>query len=427
MDKVVEALPVNLDLFSESSSLLSIGDNYFEAISCKQALDPNTSPPSMLEFTANADRTHYTSLADSYLLLKCKYVVKADKSDIPAAPKVGPVQNLHSALFRSVDMWLNNKKITPPEQNHHYISHFNILTQPEEVQKSVHGLSGYIADSVESAVAFNQSNPQADADVNSGLKLRAALFGSSREVTLVGKPCIPPHLIKRYFPPNCKFDWRFELEKYAFYTMQAKGEAADKYMFVITDAKILLKRIKVNPSIALSHSKLIEKQNMIFPSKYMQSRQTPIPTGSFSFKFDSIFQGVHMPTAIFMMLVDSEAKKGDLEKNPFLFDDYKLEEVKFTLGAKNVPSIPYKINCTNYNSTEALLDLYLALQNMDLPVAPAHPTRLSHILTQFIVGFDLSRDGSPSASYENSNFDSSSIGLELFFKEATTKNLTCRL
>ena len=427
MDKIVEALPSNLDLFSEPSSLLSIGDTYFEAISCKQALDPKTPPPSMLEFTANADRTHYTSLADSYLVLKCKYMVKADKSDIAAAPVVAPVNNLHSALFRSVDMWLNNKKITPPEQNQHYITYLNILTQPEEVQKTIHSLSGYYEEPVHLPTATAQSNPQSDADTNQGLKERASLFGKSNEVTLIGKLYNPPHLIKRYFPPNCKFDWRFELENYAFYTMQKKGEGADKYMFVITDAKLLLKRIKVNPSIALSHSKLIEKQNMVFPSKYMQSRQSPIPSGSYSFKFDSIFNGLNMPTAIFMMILDSEGKKGHLEKNPFVFEDYQISEVRCNMGAKTMPSVPYKIDCVKFNSQEALLDLYLALQNMDLPTAPAQPTRDGHIGAAFVLGFDLSRDGSPSASYENSNFDSSSVGVEVFFSEATKKNLTCKL
>ena len=425
MEKIVEALPANLDLFSEPSALLSIGDTYFEAVSCKQALDPTSPPPSMLEFTANADRTHYTSLADSYLLLKCKYLVKADKTNVDLVPQVGPVNNLHSALFRSVDMWLNNKKITPPEQNQHYISHFNILTQPEEVQKTVHSLSGYFSDA-EDTIGIRQPDPQSAVDPNPGLKIRANMISDSKEVILIGKLYNPPHLIKRYFPPNCKFDWRFELENYAFYTMQERQIANDKYMFVLTDAKMLVKRIKVNPSIALSHSKLIEKKNMVFPSKYMQSRQAPIPSGSYSFKFDSIFQGLNMPTAIFMVLLESEGKKGHLQKNPFVFEDYKMSEVKCNIGAKTLPSVPYKINCNKFQSQEALLDLYLALQNMDLPTAPAHPKRFSHTLATFILGFDLSRDGNPSASYENSNFDGSSVGVELFFHEATSKNLTCK-
>ena len=416
-----EILPENLNLFKEPRSLFAVSDYMHERIQCRTALD-GTTP--VLEFTANADKSRYTDLNGSWFIVKAKYVKTQGGANIDQAPVVGPVQNPVNSIFRSVDMWLNNRKITPPELNMHYISFFNQFVSPTTYQDSQLSLSLWYPDNYETMQHANQSDPQSVASPNKGLKKRATFFGDSREVVLIGKLFCAPHCITRWFPPNCKFDWRFEMENYKFFTMQSNTKPDDHFRFIITDAQIWLKRLNVSPSVMAAHSSILQSKNMIFPCRYMESRTTEVPQSSLSFKFDNIFQGSKMPTSIYVMFIDSDAKNGHLQKNPYLFDHCNLSEIRCYLGSQVLPSVLYKLNPSGKQLDMALLDTYIALGCDSSLYGPKQLIRENLTNGVFIAGFDLSRDNHPISNYYNSSFNASSVGLEGIFSVATQKTYT---
>ena len=418
-----EVIPDNLDIFSAPSKLLSVGNSFYEKIQCKTSL-AQTNP--VLDFTANGDKTHYTDLYNSFLVLEFRYT-KDDGSALDAAPDIAPVNNLSGSLFRSTDVYLNNKKITGPEENMAYISFFHHFIAPESVQKNQLKIAGWIPDDYEYIGKAEQNNPN-EPGVNESvpLKKRAAQIAASNSVTLVTKLYAAPHTTTRWFPPNCKFDWRFTLHDKSFFTLQKTAD--EKYQFNIISASIWLRRLSVSPSVALAHSQLLANKNAIFPCQYFQSRVTEIPQNSYTFKFEDIWQGSDIPKAIFMFFVKSKAFKGDVTLNPFVFTTAGLEEVQCHLGSQTLPSIGYTIDTnTLQNENLALLNTYLAL---DLVGA----THGSHLLEKFkfcqgcfVIGIDLSRDGNPLAAYENTSFDASSIRLEGRFRGPLREPHTCKL
>ena len=418
---MAEVLPENLNLFSETSSLLAVSDYMYERIQCRTALD-GTTP--VLEFTANPDKAKYTDLCGSWFILKGKYVKTQGGANIDEAPQIGPVQNPINSVFRSVDMWLNNRKITSPEHNMHYISFFNQFVSPSTYQNSQLGLSLWYPDTYDSLQHANQSDPQSVASPNKGLKKRAAFFGNSREVVMIGKLFPPPHCVTRWFPPNCKFDWRLEMENYKFFTMQTNTKPDDHFRFIVTDAQIWLKRVNVSPSVMTAHNNILQTKNMIFPCRYMESRTTEIPQNSLSFKFENIFQGSKMPTSIYVMFIDSEAKNGHLQKNPYVFEHCNLSEIRCYLGSHILPSVLYKLNPNAKQVDMALLDTYIALGCDSSFNGPAQLIRENLTNGVFIAGFDLSRDNQPISNYHNSSFDASTVGLEGIFSVATQKAYT---
>ena len=418
---MAEILPENLNLFEEPNSLLAVSDYMFERVECRTVLDGNTP---VLEFTANPDKSKYTDLNGSWFILKGKYVKSAGGANIDQAPQVGPVQNPLNSMFRSVDMWLNNRKITPPELNMHYIGFFNLFASPSSHQDSQLSLCLWYNDNYETLQHANQSDPQSVASPNKGLKKRATFFGNSQEVVLIGKLFCAPHCITRWFPPNCKFDWRMEMENYKFFTMQSNTKPDDFYRFIITGSQIWLKRLNVNPSIMAAHSTILQNKNMIFPCRYMESRTTEIPQNSLSFKFDNIFQGSKMPTSIYVMFIDSEAKNGHLQKNPYVFEHCNLSELRCYLGSHVLPTVLYKLNPSVRQLDMALLDTYIALGCESALSGPAQIIREHLTNGVFIAGFDLSRDNQPISNYLNQSFDASSVGLEGAFSVATQKTYT---
>ena len=416
-----EVVPDTLDLFTEQPSLVSVGGSFYERIKCSTNLSPL---PEALEFVANADRSHYTDLSNSFLLVRTAYRKTSDGSALAATPEVGPVQNLHGSLFKSIDMKINNKKITPPETNNPYISWFYHFTMPKTAQDTYLKSAGWSDDNYESELILQQGNPAAVANKNEGLTERAASYSMGKEPTLVGKIYAAPHMTKRFLLPNCKIEWNMKLEDHKFYTMQKQTLGDNDYTLVIKDAEIWLKRVEVSPAIYTAHQKLLASgKNAVYPAKYIESRAQSIPQGSYSFKFDNVFQGYNMPLAVFAFFVDSEAKSGHLQKNPFFLETANLADLRCYLGSKVFPSTMYKFDSRKTGYEAGLQDTFLAL---DVPGSPFGPGQLNKNTFPccFILGFDLTRDHNTLANYNNSDFDSTSLSIEGSFTQATTKPYT---
>ena len=131
-----------------------------------------------------------------------------------------------------------------------------------------------------------------------------------------------------------------------------------------------------------------------------------------------------MPTSIYVMFIDSEAKNGHLQKNPYVFEHCNLSEIRCYLGSHILPSVLYKLNPNAKQVDMTLLDTYIALGCDSSFNGPAQLIRENLTNGVFIAGFDLSRDNQPISNYHNSSFDASTVGLEGIFSVATQKAYT---
>lgn len=415
-----EVIPETLNLFTKPSALLSVSEYKFEKVSTRTVLDGSSS---QLDISVQPDKIYYTDLKNSFLMVKCKYV-NNDGSAIAAAPTIGPVQNPLTAMFKGMEMWINDKKVTQNEANMAYINHLHLFTQSKAAKDTYLGTSLWYEDTFTSTDTANQSDPQSAANTNKGLNTRANYFGGSREVQLIGRIFIPPHTTNRLYLPNLKFDYQFIMAPMSFFSMSA--EAAGTYQFVITEAAMLIKRVAVNPALSTAHSIMLQtmNKNAIYSCRYLSSRTYNIPAGSWSFKFENAFVGNEMPVAVFIMLVKSNAKAGTLTENPFVFYTANLQELICKLGTKRIPAVEYKINPAQKQTQFSLWETYMALDYFGSNNGPGNLDRSTFENGAFIVGFDLSRDGNPNAEYHNSTFEAANLSLEGSFSLATMTGYT---
>ena len=188
-----EVIPSSLNLFSQPSTLYTTRESHFERINTKTALDSNVA---QLEFTANPDKIHYTSLSESVLMLKVKYQ-RVDGAALPAEPFIGPVNNLLTSMFRDIQLFINDILVSPNESNVAYVNFLHMFTQSQNAKKSYLTTSLYYEDSFKNYETVNQPNPQAANNPNKGLQKRAKKFGGGKEVVLIGKVYIAPHNTER--------------------------------------------------------------------------------------------------------------------------------------------------------------------------------------------------------------------------------------
>ena len=84
-------------------------------------VDPgsNIAASDTIEFLCAANSDVYTDLANSYLHVKAK-ITNADGSNLADTAQVGPVNLWMHALFSQVEVYLNNKFVTPSSTSYPY-------------------------------------------------------------------------------------------------------------------------------------------------------------------------------------------------------------------------------------------------------------------------------------------------------------------
>jgi hypothetical protein len=423
-----EVIPESLSLFSRPPTLLSIYDNSYEQVTTKTALSGRVG---QLEFTVPADKVNYTDLKDSFYIIKGRYV-KADGSAVEDKPKIGPVNYLVTSMLKSISMSINDTRVTPSDANAAYVHYLHAFTQSKGAKESYLTAGLYYEDTMVNTKTVNQSDPQkTDAAaatttvVNQGLRERTQFFSDSQEVIMMGKFYIPPHNTNRLYLPHLKFDYSLELAPQEFYSMST--EAAGTYLFEITDAKLLIRRVTCSPAVQLAHEKLLQEKNAVYPVKYMQTKTQSIPANSFSYYWENVFVGNEMPTAILIAFVKGTAYRGALTENPFFFQNVDLSEATVYLGSKKIPNIEIKNNIGRHQS---LLSFWETLMSMDLfstNIGPGGIDRKSFENGAFLLGFDLSRDANPNALYSNSNFNAGNLALQFTFNAGLPHGYTGKI
>ena len=260
------------------------------------------------------------------------------------------------------------------------------------------------------------------AEANKGLARRTKFFTASRIVTMIAKLKIPPHLSHKLYLPHLKFSYIIEMHQPQFFSMT--NEAANAYEFVLTDAKMLLKRVTVSPALALAHEHLLQKQNALYDMKYVSTRTTNIPQAIYSHYWENVFVGNEMPTAIVVAFVEAAAYNGDFKHNPFFFRNVDLAQMSVHLGSKKVPNIDVKNKISDNDSTLSFWQTMKTLGFFSSTNGAGAIDRSTFEQASFLLAVDLSRDGNPSATYMNSSFSAGNLSLQFDFTTAPDRVYT---
>ena len=102
------------------------------------------------------------------------------------------------------------------------------------------------------------------------------------------------------------------------------GDAND-YRVNIEDIYIVVKKVRVSPAVIYGHSKILERQNALYPYNKVKVRSVSIPTGSTNYTWENMFQG-RRPNKIVRGFVKSKAVSGDYKTNPFNFENCGIQQ-----------------------------------------------------------------------------------------------------
>lgn len=327
-----ECAKSELDLFSVPATQTSIESGIYveyHPISSITGAAP-------IEFDVTASGDDYLDLANSFLCVRAK-ITRANGDNLDAADTVGPVNNFLHSLFSQVDVSLNGTLITSSTNTYAYRSYIETLLSYGADAKSSQLTSALFYK--DEAGKMDRSDPLA-ADRNSGLATRRTFGAESREIDMIGRIHSDIFFQERYMLNEVNTKIKLIRSNDAFCLM-AMG--AHQFKVVVTAASLLIRKVKLSPSVFLAHAKVLENGTAKYPIRRVICKSFTVPAGYLDVSHEKLFSG-QLPVRLIVGLVDNRAYNGDRERNPFNFQHFSLTEIGIYLDGQLHGLKPMKLD-----------------------------------------------------------------------------------
>jgi hypothetical protein len=324
-------------------------------------IDPITAITSSdtIEFLCAANSGVYTDLASSFLHVKAK--ITAAGGNVGADIYVAPVNLWMHALFSQVEVFLNNKLVTPSSTAYPYRAYIETVLNFSKDAKDSHLTSALFYK--DTAGKMDAVNPLAlDADANMGLKKRRAHTWASRSVVMEGRIHSDLFAQDRYILGAVPIEIKLVRSRNPFCIVPSAENP--NFKVVIEECMFRVRRVNVSHSVMMSHSQSLQHFTAKYPINRIDCKIASVPRGYVSGNQPNIFQGA-LPNRIVIGMVDADAFNGTYTKNPFNFKNYDITTMGLTVNGENLPGKPLQLNFgAESNYISAFQILYVGTHKM---------------------------------------------------------------
>ncbi|KAF4513978.1 UNVERIFIED_CONTAM: hypothetical protein B566_EDAN018375 [Ephemera danica] len=399
-----------LDLFALPPTQTSVESGHYEIVKPLNALTEDTNA---IEFVIPGHTGQYLDLSHTELHAKLQ-IVKAGNVAIAAADSVAPVNYVLHTMFSSVEIYLNNKLITPVSNTAAYRAYIEmLLNYSTDVKQSQ--MSAKLVE-MDTHNAFDTCG-----DANTGYKKRRAYFSESKEVDAVGYMHSDLFNQNRYLLSGVDVRLKFIRGRDTFCLM---SETLASGKLKINDLTLHVRRADLNPSIALAHAEALKLSPAKYPISRVDVKVLTIPSGVQSKSLDNVYTG-QLPIRVTLAFVENKSYNGDYKKNPFYFKHFGLTSLSLVKNGKQIPTRPLECNFSDgghyINAYQTLLSgSGINFSNTDVSISRE---QYSKGYALFI--FDLTPDLSASCQSHWQLKEVGSMGLEVRFAAALTETVNC--
>lgn len=404
-----ECMKSELDLFAQQplqTNILKTEEVVYKPLT---SLDN----PTTIEFACFGHGDAYYDLSSILLRFKVQ-LTKADGTLFVDADnnQAGFVNNILHSLIQQVNISLNGKNISNPDNNYAYRAYIEtLLNYGNDAGKTHLEMCGWIQDG-------KASNAVANLD---GLKLRSDKTKNSKILEVVGK--IHADMLNQPLLLLNNVDIRVTLSMHKpdFYLLTS--DATNTAMLKIISASLSVNHVTVNPNILIAHHKLLEKTNAKYPYKKVEVKSFTVSPKGNILSLENVVLG-QIPTRLVFGMVDTDAYVGKRAKNPFNFKNNKMSSFALYVNGTQIPSEAIEMDFTHNNITaRAYSSLFQA--NGILHANEGNAVTMEQFTNGYtLLAFDLTSDLSGSSSCK-SLLDQGTIRIEARFEEALNNTITC--
>lgn len=344
-----ECAKSELDLFSVPATQTSVETGMY--VDYHPVSSISSGAP--IEFDVNATGEEYLDMANCLLHVRAK-IVKANGENLEAANMVGPVNNFLHSLFSQVDVSLNGTLITSSTNTYAYRAYLETLLSYGSDTKTSQLTSALFYK--DEAGKMDKPDPLAAnaADKNSGLATRRSFIAASREVDMIGRIHSDIFFQERYMLNEVNVRIKLIRSNDAFCLMST---GLTQFRVVVTFASLLVRKVKISPSVYLAHAKTLETGTAKYPIRRVICKSFTVPAGYLDASHEKLFSG-QLPVRLIVGLVDNRAYNGDRERNPFNFHHFNLTEIAVYLDGQLHGLKPLKLNFNEGRYVAAYASLF---------------------------------------------------------------------
>ncbi|XP_041349410.1 uncharacterized protein F54H12.2-like [Gigantopelta aegis] len=117
------------------------------------------------------------------------------------------------------------------------------------------------------------------------------------------------------------------------------GKTGQEYMIELQDIYFKICKLKMNSALILTHNKLFEKSNALYPFTKTEVKMSSIPFSQQSYVWDNVYQS-HCPGRLVVGFVNGDGVTGSYTKNPFNFQSSFVKTVSLYLDGVSIPGRP---------------------------------------------------------------------------------------
>lgn len=367
---------------------------------------------SPIEFLIPGSGDEYIDLAHTTLHLVAKIILddpKPKDDDV----NIAPVNNWLHSIFSQVDIYLNQKCITPPSNNYNYRAYIENLLNYGSDAKNSH-LSSIVWEKDVAGLMDNLSITGNSG--NTGHYKRKVIAENGQSVEMYGNLHCDIFNQDKFMVNGVDMTVKLIKAKNEFVLM---GE--HKAHIEIVDANLFVRKVKINPAILIAHTKALAVATAKYPITRVEIKTVTIGRDVQSKTIDNLYLG-QLPKRCIIGFVESTAFNGSIKTNPYNFQHFKHNYLALYVDSVQIPSKPLTPDFENKMYTRSYHTLYSGsgVHFGDI----GNNISLSEYPNGYcLAAFDLTPDLSCHDSHWNI-IKSGCLRVEIRFAEALEKTIT---
>jgi len=340
-------------------------------------------------------------------------IVKSDNVKAEDKKDVGPTNNWMHSLFSQIDLYLNNKQVTSPNNMYPYRAYIENLLSYGSDAKTSH-LSSVL---FQEDTAGNMDDCE---ELNQGLVYRRQYTNKSKEVDMIGHLHLDICNQDKFLLNGVEMRLRLIRSRNAFSIM---SKTDTDYKVHMKEVNLFVRRCKINPSILIAHSKILETATAKYPITRVELKSFTLPSGIRSKTLDNVFLG-QLPKRIIIGMVTNTAFNGDFKKNPFNFQHFNMNFFSLYVDGEQVPAKPLQPDFKQHQYIREYHSLFEGT-GIHFKDAGNEITRAEYPHGYCLLAFDLTPDMSALDTSHWNIVRNGNLRIEMSFSDALTETVNC--
>ena len=399
-----------LDLFSNLPTDVSVNSSDFQAYYPLSTIRDNDNP---IEFYVYGNGTHYLDLYTSYIYVRFK-ILRQNGSNLQSTDLVSPGNLFFSTMFQNVYIALNNVQVYDSANTYPYLAW---------IQKQLAYGEGIKKTELTTELYYKDSTPEDFTASNPGFKARHDLAAESKSVEMIGRICSSIFNQKRYLPTGVDVSLTLRRSHPEFCLSSATKEIAGitgcPFKVKIEDCILYIRKHLVNPQVYNHFTQhFSSNKNALYPIKRVNITSFTLPIGSLGTTGEVLYTG-KLPESLTVGFVTSSGVSGQLDKNPFNFQHFKLTNIAVIVDNETPVYRSYTFDFPNQQYLQGYYSLFNATsfrgEGNDLE-------RTDYPKGNTLIFFDL-QPTSTGGRYQIER--TGQVKIEIKFAEALTEPVNC--